>query len=150
VKTETETDPCSPNTSKTIISERVTQGTVERIDILLAIDNSRSMADKQQILGLAVPDLVKGLVNPACVDITTGVAFEAPGGPLDACPAGTRRSFEPVLDIHVGIVSSSLGGHGSDACSASVAGKESNDDKGHLIARVDPALPDQIETYPPT
>jgi hypothetical protein len=30
------------------------------VDLLLAIDNSRSMADKQQILALAVPDLVTG------------------------------------------------------------------------------------------
>ena len=32
-------------------------------------------------------------------------------------PAGTKREIAPVLDIHVGLVDSSLGGHGSDSCS---------------------------------
>jgi hypothetical protein len=52
-----------------------------------------------------------------------------------------------VLDIHVGIITSSLGGHGSDACGTLQAGKQSNNDKGHLISRKDPSLPDMIETY---
>ena len=39
-----------------------------KIDLLLMIDNSRSMADKQEILGAAVPDLVERLANPPCVD----------------------------------------------------------------------------------
>ena len=139
--------PCGPNTSSTIVTEQVRQGSVQRIDVLLSIDNSRSMADKQQILALAVPDLVKGLVNPGCVDAFSGEVVATPQGPLDACPSGTVREFDPVLDIHIGIVSSSLGGHGSDACVADVAGKESYNDRGRLIARKDPATPDQVETY---
>ena len=71
----------------------------EGIDLLLSIDNSRSMADKQQILALAVPDLVKGLVNPGCVDPNTGEITSTPPGPLDKCPDGTQREFDPVLDI---------------------------------------------------
>ncbi|EYF06119.1 Hypothetical protein CAP_2309 [Chondromyces apiculatus DSM 436] len=58
-----------PRTTTTIV-ERLTQSAVDKIDILLAIDNSISMADKQDILALAVPDLVEGLVNPPCVDPT--------------------------------------------------------------------------------
>jgi uncharacterized spore protein YtfJ len=41
---------------------------VDKIDLLLMIDNSKSMSDKQEILRSAVPDLVRRLVNPICVD----------------------------------------------------------------------------------
>jgi hypothetical protein len=132
--------------STAVISEKLTQSSVDKIDLLLDIDNSRSMADKQQILALAVPDLVKGLVNPACLR-TDGTVDSTPAGPLDKCPANTQREFDPVLDIHVGIVTSSLGGHGSDACSTAGTGKQSNNDKGRLIARVDPTQAAEVETY---
>ncbi len=133
--------------STAVISEKLTQSAVDKIDLVLAIDNSRSMADKQQILALAVPDLVKGLVNPACIDPTNGAVVSTPDGPLADCPNGTKRDFDPVVDIHVGIISSSLGGHGSDACGFTGAGKASNNDKGHLLDRKDPSLPDKVATY---
>src|SRR4029450_2649251 len=53
----------------------------------------------------------------------------------------------PILDIHVGVITSSLGGHGSDACTTAGAGKQSNNDKGHLIARLDPTMAAEVETY---
>ena len=121
---------------------------VDKVDLVLDIDNSRSMADKQTILALAVPDLVKSLVNPACVDVSTGEYVSTPSGPLDPCPQGTEREYKPVLDIHVGIITSSLGGHGSDACPTMANPPHpSNNDKAHLISRKDPQLPDMIETY---
>ena len=132
--------------STAVISERLTQSSVDKIDLVLAIDNSRSMADKQQILSLAVPDLVKGLVNPACINTTTGEVDSVPAGPLADCPPGTKRDFDPVVDIHIGIISSSLGGHGSDACGTG-AGKSSNNDKGHLLNRKDPSTAETIPTY---
>lgn len=134
--------PVEPRTTSTII-EKLTQSSVDKIDILLAIDNSRSMADKQKILAAAVPDLVKGLVNPSCVNPETGEVATTPGSPLDECPAGTKREFEPVVNIHIGIVSSSLGGL-QNACDDGAAGL---DDKGRLISR-DPANPAQnVATY---
>jgi len=128
-----------PRTTTTII-ERLSQSQIERIDLLLMIDSSRSMADKQQILQLAVPDLIDQLVNPRCGTTDDSGAFvpapaaEQPSGPLASCPVqGHQREFEPVLDIHVGIITSSLGGYGADLCS-SVA---SENDRGHLIFRAD-------------
>ena len=44
---------------------------VERIDLLFMIDNSISMADKQEMLGQAVPMLLSRLIDPACVDPDT-------------------------------------------------------------------------------
>ncbi len=138
---------CLTPVSSSIVVEKLTYSPLMKMDILLDIDNSRSMADKQQILALAVPDLVKGLVNPGCIDPNTGEVVAVPVGPMVKCPPGTKRPFEPLTDIHIGIISSSLGGHGSDACSSSGAGKQSNDDRGHLLARVDPAVPAEVETY---
>jgi hypothetical protein len=124
--------------------------TATKIDLLLMIDNSRSMADKQLILAAAVPDLVQRLVNPPCVD---GSGVPQPAGPLDPCPAGTKRTSAPVTDLHIGVVSSSLGGHGADACSpmetlsCNGAPNPSNNDAGHLLARPDACVAAQIPTY---
>lgn len=45
---------------------------------------------------------------------------------------GTTPEFHPVEDIHIGVISSSLGGHGSGACPRQEAGSF-NDDQAHLI-----------------
>jgi hypothetical protein len=139
-------------TSSQII-EPFTQSSIDKVDLVLAIDNSRSMADKQLLLALTVPDLVGGLVNPRCLDPAGVPSPMQPSGPLEACPAGTKRAFPPILDIHLGVVSSSLGGHGSDACSTAEtqscggAGNPSNDDAGHLLSRAGACGGQSVPTY---
>jgi hypothetical protein len=125
-------------------------GAVERptqLDVLFAIDNSRSMADKQTILASAVADLLARLVNPECVDGSGSPVAAQPAGPLDACPEGSSREIDPLLDIHIGIVSSSLGGHGSDSCDVEGNGGPTNDDRGHLVARLDASTLESAPTY---
>ena len=132
------------------------QGRANQVDLLLVIDNSRSMEDKQTILAATLPDLLRGLTNPACVDPsspTDQTKWQVPATPLDACPAGLERRFAPVADLHVGVISSSLGGHGSDACptteTTSCAGSEnpSNNDAGHLLTRNGPCAGGVVPTY---
>jgi hypothetical protein len=136
-----------PRTTTTII-ERLTQSSVDKIDLLLVIDNSRSMADKQEILNLAVPDLVNQLINPQCglVDKDTGefvAGGQQPADPLQDCPiAGDKREFDPILDIHIGILTSSIGGHGADACEATSIPSEN--DKAHLIQRSGTGVSDPV------
>jgi hypothetical protein len=127
---------------------------VDKIDLVLGIDNSRSMADKQQILAKAIPDLVKGLVNPRCLSENGAPAQMQPSYPTDPCPAGTVREFEPVLDIHIGVTSSSIGGHGADSCPNSDSSKEctpnpntTNNDQGHLLARLDQCGGQEAPTF---
>ena len=139
-------DTTSGTTSGTTITGEPPIEKASRLDIVLAIDNSRGMADKQAILALAVPDLVNGLVNPGCFS-SSGSFVTTPQSPLDPCPEGSQRSHEPVLDIHIGVVTSSLGGHASDACPTVDPELQSNNDKGHLIARLDPKQPGDVETY---
>jgi hypothetical protein len=125
------------------------------LDLLFTIDNSRSMADKQQLLAFAIPDLVHALVNPPCVDAAREPTAEQPSGPLDPCPVpGSRRSQPPIVDIHIGVISSSLGGHGSDACPdqdalscPSGAPNLSQNDRGHLLTRKDPCGDGDVPSY---
>jgi len=144
----TPTPPALPHIERLITSPAL------RVDLLLSIDNSRNMADKQRLLAQAIPDLVRGLVNPRCVDFTSGLpAATQPTGPFEPCPAGARRERQPVLDLHVGVISSSLGGHGSDACQTTEttscigAPNGSNDDGAHLLSRSNGCGGASIATY---
>jgi hypothetical protein len=130
--------------STSSIFGRLTATGVNKIDLLLAVDNSASMADKQQLLARAVPELIDGFVNPPCVDNTTHAPLAMqPQSPTDMCPAGSKRAFPPVLDMHIGVVSSSLGTFGADGCpdkppsSCPTADTTPNDDHGHLVTRSD-------------
>ncbi len=109
-----------PVTSGSVASGTVTTGSsglfngaianqvVSKVDLLFDIDNSASMGDKQQYLVQAIPDLVDRLVNPNCVDVATLAAVGKSQAGL-GCPAGSRPEFLAVKDMHLGIVSSSLG-----------------------------------------
>lgn len=89
----------------------------DKIDILLMIDNSLGMGEKQTILATAVSQMLRRLANPDCVDSTgAGAASVSPTEPTTACPAGSKREFAPVNDIHLGVVTSSLGDFGGDIC----------------------------------
>src|SRR3954464_15969187 len=121
--------------------DQLRQNAIDKIDLLFMIDNSTSMSDKQEILKQAVPVLLSRLVSPICVDDTrkpTGESTLANG----QCPPNRGRpEFTPVGDIHIGVISSSLGAHGggSDAqCGKPVAAILNPDDQAHLIGSVRP------------
>ena len=146
-------EPNEPRRTSTIV-EPFTQSAVDKIDLVLNIDNSRSMADKQAILAAAVPDLVGALVNPKCVDPKGTTMTTQPATVAEECPAGLVREFKPITNIHIGIVTSSLGGHGGDACSVindvqSCPGSTnpSNNDAGHLVSRKDACGGATVATY---
>ncbi|HWL89598.1 MAG TPA: hypothetical protein VNO21_27530 [Polyangiaceae bacterium] len=113
----------------------------DKLDVLFAIDNSASMGDKQAYLGRTIPDLVKRLVTPNCVDPNSSQVL----GVSDAqgnCAKG-HLEFPPVHDMHIGVVSSALGNRGGDICPdpgfpVAVGGGQldpHNDDHGHLLNR---------------
>jgi hypothetical protein len=90
------------------------------------IDNSASMGDKQTLLALAVPDIIQGLVSLQ------------------------------VHDMHIGVVTSSLGGRGGDQCAANETNPANpslnahNDDRGELIKRGGVAGDPTVENTPST
>jgi hypothetical protein len=127
----------SPTTSNVFV-DQVEQSGVDKIDLLFMVDNSTSMADKQEILQSAVPVLVRRLTSPICVDSVTG----APTGENSMAGHCTKGEpeFNAVADIHVGIVTSSLGSHGGNGpnCNMTGAGLTPND-QAHLLGTVRPA-----------
>ena len=97
-----------------VVVQRQANNAVTAIDLLIMIDNSSSMADKQSTLALAVPQLLGQLVQPACLD-SNDVAIPGQTALLGANPPCTQGTpeFNPVNNIHIGIVTSSLGDHGA-------------------------------------
>ncbi len=138
-------DRLDTRTTSTIV-EPLPQSRVERIDILLAIDNSISMGDKQEILAAAVPDLVNRLITPDCVDPLTEAPTGQKADPKGNCPSGSKPEFKPVTDINIGIVSSSLGDLATGSCSSGGTIKHP-DDKGHLLTRKQGSTTEQVPTY---
>ncbi len=124
-------------TTKDSFNSQISQAQVDKVDLLFMIDNSSSMGDKQAILADAVPLLVTGLLQPKCVDAngnpTSGVADPVKGTKDNhyGCASGDPE-FTPVSDMHIGIVSSSLGTFGGDVCPDSGSGGRYND-HGHLL-----------------
>lgn len=124
-----------------------------RIDLVIAVDNSRGMAHKQFFLAEAIPTLLEGLTNPPCIDPNGVSPSSQPAAPDSVCPNGLVRAFAPQSDIHIGVITSSLGGHGADSCpdadmqSCSGAINTSNNDRGHLLSRKDVCSSEAIPTY---
>jgi hypothetical protein len=80
-----------------------------KLDLLLMVDNSLSMADKQDVLSRSIPDLFQRIADPA----------------------------SGVTDLHVGVVTSSLGSQGSSTCdgpNTQALVQEEENDHGHLVA----------------
>jgi hypothetical protein len=129
--------PAKPRTTNVFV-ETVEQGSVDKIDLLFMIDNSLSMKDKQNILEEAVPVLVKRLVSPRCLDREGN-----PVGMVDSagtCATG-RPEFHPINDIHLGLITSSLGGHGGDECQVRADDATTGrtpDDRAELLPKVRP------------
>lgn len=138
-------DRLDTRTTSTIV-EPLPQSRVDRIDILLAIDNSISMGDKQEILAAAVPDLVNRLITPDCVDPVHELPTGSKANPQGICPEGSKPEFRPVTDINIGIVSSSLGDLATGSCTE-VTEIKHPDDKGHLITRKQGSDTEQVPTY---
>lgn len=109
--------------------DRVRIGEVTKVDLLFVIDNSLSMTDKQNLLRDAIPPLVERLANPLCVSSDDPPEERRVATPFAPCPPGFTREFEAVNDIHIGIITSSLGGRGGDFCSQSL----DDDDHAHLV-----------------
>ncbi|HVW27924.1 MAG TPA: hypothetical protein VHC69_21315 [Polyangiaceae bacterium] len=125
---------CRPKTTN-IFVDQITQKSVDKIDLLFMIDNSISMADKQQVLQAAVPDLVQRLVNPNCVDPADGTPGTPAPNPTTECSGNLIREFQPIRNIHVGIVTSSIGSHGAPLCAGNDADPvlQEQNDHGYLI-----------------
>ncbi|UQA60005.1 hypothetical protein [Polyangium aurulentum] len=106
----------------------------DKLDLLLVVDNSRNLEVAHELLGKTLPYLLDRLARPACVNGLGTVVASTPG-PTDPCPVGVR-DFAPITDIHVGVLSTSIGGHGADICSPlSPSYDPTQNDRAHLLTR---------------
>jgi hypothetical protein len=120
---------------------------VDKLDLLFMIDNSMSMADKQEILSEAVPVLVRRLVTPNCLDDQ-----DRPIGVSDSngtCAQG-RPEMRSVKDIHIGVITSSLGSHGGSECvseQGDVEQRRTLDDRAELLPTANPAVRGEFTSW---
>ena len=127
----------------TYFVDRITVSVVDKIDLLLMVDNSISMADKQEILRSAVPQLLNRLIDPVCVDPNTDPPEVPAASSAGGCPEGSEPEFSAVRDLHVGVITSSLGGHGGMLCTPEHGAQywnETQNDRGRLISRQGPTF----------
>lgn len=105
---------------------------VNKIDLLFAIDDSSSMGDKQKFLKESVPILLTRLVSPNCINEQGAVTGSSP------CAAGSKPEFDAITDIHVGVVTSSLGTAG-DICKDNGTEPPTRNRHAELFAPTTPA-----------
>jgi hypothetical protein len=136
----------TPSTTNVSVNTIKSQG-VDKIDLLFMIDNSISMADKQKTLADAIPVLVERLVTPNCLD-----AEGRPVGVSDTlghCAQG-KPEFRAIRDIHIGVISSSLGNRGGEECSAradDVAKLRTPDDRAELLPSANPEVRGALRSW---
>jgi hypothetical protein len=114
------------------------QATSSTLDVLLVIDNSESMADKQDVLEATLPAFVKRLTNPLCVDANHQPVATQPTSLSQPCSTGTREFTSN--DFHIAVISTSLGSHGGDVCSTPLSTLDTLDDHGELLGKLRPGL----------
>jgi hypothetical protein len=142
----TEDVPKAPDSSPWDEPPRPTRK--DKVDILLVVSNAPGTADLHHDLAAGVPELLRSFAQPDCQDANgvvvlrhgaTGVN-EDPNGRY-GCPEGSRPPFAPIVDIHVGVVSSDMGSQGSDQCT-------DKSDKGNLVKRAKDARGKDVQIAP--
>lgn len=122
-----------PHTTNLYV-EPIRNEVIDKIDLLFMIDNSQSMGDKQELLAKAVPQLVNRLVVPRCVNDAGDVRTRASQN--EACPDGFAPEFRAVEDIHIAVITSSLGAHTVGVPVGGCGGGAPQDDRGQLLPKV--------------
>jgi len=116
------------------------------IDVLFMVGNWRRLGEEQALLAEAVPQLLTQLLRPNCISESgekLGVSELTPSGV--SCAEG-KPEFKPVNDVHIGVIASSLGDHGTygqctpgadtyfqDANGQPIYAMDDVNDKAHLM-----------------
>jgi hypothetical protein len=108
------------------------QKTSTKLDVLFVVDSSPAMADKHNILNLSLSSFLGRLVNPLCVDAQGNPVATQPASGDAACSSGTRE-LTPVTDLHLGVITTSLGSHGGMVCATATTADSHLDDRAELL-----------------
>ncbi len=123
------------------VSERVDQTGIADVDMLFVIDNSGSMAPKQRRLAEELPRLVGVL--------TSGDKYYQREDMVPADVTQQERFFTKVKTLHLGVVSSNMGGIDAFPSNAMLPGILScadEGDEGKLLNSTDVAVNGQFES----
>ena len=111
-----------------------------KLDVLFMIENASSMGSVtfgNDFLSASIPPFIDRLLNPNCLDGTGNIVGPSQGG---QCASG-HLEFQPVHDMHVGVITSSLGAFGGDQCPDNATNPANpslsahTNDEGELISR---------------
>lgn len=114
-------------------------GSANKLDLLLVVDNSANMPEKAAVFADSVRYLLEQLVQPPCIDEDGEIT--APSG--EDCPAGSAPLHAPLNDIHVGVITTSLGAYGAEnTCVVDPNRPDTfeNDDGAHLAGSLQHGL----------
>src|SRR6478735_232856 len=112
----------------------------DKLDVLFVVDNSGTMADKQNILQASLSKFLTRLANPLCVDAQGKPVATQPASGDAACITGTRE-LTPVKDMHLGVITTSIGSHGGSVCATPTSALDHLDDRAELLPAQRPNLP---------
>ncbi len=103
------------------VSETVANEGIDKVDLLLMVDNSNSMRENQTNIMSQFQTMIQTLTSPPCVSPTNMTPHTCVAGDPTEVP-----QYPPVADMHVGVVSSDLGTPGSSVpgCSNSDLGDD--------------------------
>lgn len=147
---------CSPDPAQDLgpgsswAEVRTTTSVATPVDLLLVVDDSASMASRPEVAE-ATAEMVRRLVAPVCVD-DAGVPLgpSARADPLGRCPEGSQPERTPIVDLNVGVITTSLGAGGrADLCADDDGGTgvTRGDGRAHLVARSSPDAADDVPTW---
>jgi hypothetical protein len=92
------------------VSEEVRNEAIDKVDLLLEVDNSGSMRENQANIMQQFGLMINTLTNPPCRSRSN------PAAPPHTCDPNNMddvRAYPAVKDLHVGVISSDLGTPGS-------------------------------------
>jgi len=92
------------------VSEVIVNEGIDKVDLLLEVDNSNSMRENQEHIMQQFGALIDQLTNPPCVDRNNT------SGPTHTCDPNNPDDvpkYPAVSDLHVGVISSDLGTPGA-------------------------------------
>lgn len=102
-----------------------------QVDILFVVDNSFNSRRQHEHFIEASTEFIDRLARPYCKGTTEHVSADG------ACPDGSEPEFSAATDLHVGVITTSLGLQPGVLCS-----EGETSDRAHLIPKVRPGVDD--------
>jgi hypothetical protein len=121
---DADAEPCTAEFTETLVTR-----SIEAVDLLFVVDGT--MGDHAPFLAKAIPDVVRELIAPPCIDASGARVFVPSREP---CPEGARRSMAPLESVHVGFITTNLGSLVPGVCS-----KPWQNDRGRLVGSLERA-----------